>query len=173
MSEILDIHGVLISDVWAAEFRGFFLGEGSLQIHRTHLSKQYGRGKVYEREFNGFRPIAAVTQRSDNRPVLDAMCIRLGGNVSNHNRFNMVSGGNGKTYLNHSQAMWKVVATDDVRRILELLKGGWLPHTKLREIEIMERYLDIRPRTGHKMKPETREEIERLFWQIREVREYH
>lgn len=175
MNAILDVHGVPIDPVWAAEFRGFFLGEGSLQIQQYQRSKYHSksRGKVYDVEFHGLRPVANITQRQDNRAALEAIAARLGGHVTNGNRYLMVSGGNGKTYQSQPRVVWTIVNKPGVQRVLDLLKGGFLPHTKLREIELMERYLTVAPAAGQKYTEEGRAEAWRLHEQLKRIRDYH
>ena len=175
MSEILDVHGVPIDPVWAAEFRGFFLGEGSLQIQQYQRSKQHSkaRGKVYDIGFRGLRPVANITQRRDNRATLEAIAARLGGHVTNGNAHKMVSGSNGKTYTSAPMVAWRLVNKEGMQRVIALLKGGSLPHTKLAEIDVIERYLAVAPPPGYKYSEAARAEAWALFEEIKRVREYH
>jgi hypothetical protein len=67
---ILDINGVEIDPVWAAEFRGFFWGEGSLNM----TCETQGRPK-------SIALAASIGLRCDDAAILEAFQAKLGGNL--------------------------------------------------------------------------------------------
>lgn len=173
MSTILDIHGEPIEPVWAAEFRGFFLGEGSLEIGQINHSVTTRRGdKVYQYQAKQLRPRARLIQRDDNRAILEAVQARLGGNITKHGRHYTVSPVNGMTYSSNPTIAWYVMSTESVQRVLDLLKGGVLPHSKLREVALLEEFLAIRPRPGHKLTDTVRARSWELKAEIEALRKY-
>lgn len=148
---ILDIHGNPIDPLWAAEFRGFFFGEGSLEIgtvNHTYTSK----GHTYTHM--QLRPRARIIQRDDSSAILEAIHAKLGGSVTRHGSKKMISPVNGKGYISRPTMSWHVMSGEGVQRVLDLLKGGMLPHQKLHEITYLEAYLALRPRPGQKYTPE-------------------
>lgn len=173
MSTITDIHGEPIDPVWAAEFRGFFLGEGSLEIGQiTHNTSTAKGDKVYRYSKVQLRPRARLIQRDDNRAILEAVQARLGGNITKHGRHYTVSPVNGMTYTSNPTIAWYVMSTNGVQRVLDLLKGGVLPHGKLREIAVLEEYLALRPQPGHKMSDATRARLFELKSELEALRKY-
>ncbi|MFA6135632.1 MAG: hypothetical protein WC869_16610 [Phycisphaerae bacterium] len=174
---VTDIHGLPIEPLWAAEFRGFFLGEGSLEIgliRHTQLWKgRKGRPATpVAHIYDELRPRARLIQRDDSRAILDAVKARLGGNITAHNARVFTSGGNGKVYENKPTISWYVMNSEGIQRVLDLLKGGCFPHTKLREVAILEEFLRLRPKAGHYWLPEHRARCLELMAAMRKVREY-
>ncbi len=173
MTTITDIHGEPIDPVWAAEFRGFFLGEGSLEIGQiTHNQTVKRDDKMYRYTNVELRPRARLIQRDDNRAILDAVQARLGGNITKHGRHHTVSPVNGMTYSSNPTVAWYVMSKEGVQRVLDLLKGGVLPHGKLREVALLEEFLAIRPRPGHKLTDAVRARSWELKAEIEALRKY-
>lgn len=165
MQTILDVNDRPISPLWAAEFRGFFLGEGNLEIG------QYSRIVNGERK-KFLRPRARLIQRDDCQEILWNIQKVLGGHVTGHKAQRLVSGGNGKTYTNRPQTVWQTVSADGVQRVLLLLDNGVFPHKKLAEINVVQRYLNLAHSSGHKYTDEQKEELWALKAELENLRKY-
>lgn len=162
---ILDTHGIALDPYWCAEFCGFFIGEGNLEIGQlTRVDR--GRRSTF------LRPRARLIQRDDNRPILEEVCGRLGGHVTGHKSRKMVSGGNGKTYINHPQIVWQVTSTAGVSLVLDILETGRFPHSKYREVAVLRRFLALRSGPGHKVAPETYSAMFALKAELESLRTY-
>ena len=166
MNQILDVHGSPISPEWAAEFRGFFWGDGSIEINTLHRTRPDGT------RWTGFRPRLRIGQRADNRAILDAIQARLGGNVWQYKGHTMVSAANGRTYQSHPAFFYDITGTALVTRALALLNNGLLPHSKQRQIAIMQEYMAMRPRPGGKYKPGDVEKVAALKQELIDIRKY-
>lgn len=152
---MLDQNGTPIDPLWAAEFCGFFLADGSIEIGRFTRG-----GKLY------YRPRARILQRADSADFLYGIADVLGGHVHNHGRHMMVSAGNGKTYESHPVLAWLVQSTDGVQRVIDILKTSRLNHKKVQSALIVERYLQLRPKKGQYWRGVNKEAVEGLISEL-------
>ena len=74
---VLDVDGEEIEPVWAAEFRGFFWGEGTLGFTAGQPLQQRNPQWTWKR--HSFAVTASIGLRSDDAPLLAAFQRRLGG----------------------------------------------------------------------------------------------
>jgi len=121
---ILDIHVVPIDPIWAAEFRGFVWGEGSLIVRVSNSGRTiYGKERGHS-----FNVHIIISQRMDNGDVLREFCRRLGGTCFVKKYYD----GTDKQIL-----VWQASAVPDCVRVSRLLQGGSsLPFGKKRELAI-------------------------------------
>lgn len=169
MQTVLDIHGEPIDPVWAAEFRGFFMGEGSimiLNITRSRILKSTGEKERH------LRPSAALCLRADNVEVLRGIQAKLGGATDKFYQGKVILHPEGQAYKAAPMVKWYTHSTDGVSRVLDLIENPILPYPKAREIAIMREFLTLRPKTGKKLTPELREHLWKLKSDLQEIRKY-
>lgn len=113
---IYDIHGEEISPEWAAEFRGFFWGEGSLTSVR-------GPARATP------SPIVSIGLRADDQAVLEQFKQRLGGRI----RQEPYRDGSGKFI-----SRWVVIRAKDLVRIHLVLSSSptGLTFNKCRQLRV-------------------------------------
>jgi hypothetical protein len=145
-SIILDIQGKPIDTEWAAEFRGFFWGEGSLWIQ--------GKAGTYAVR-------AAISLRSDDKEVLIEFQRRLGGRI-------FIQPLLGEKLA----ARWQVSKKEDVARIASLLETK-LPFKKAREVPIWKQAIDLRiSKEGRHWTLEQIEQMNNLADQLKSLRQF-
>lgn len=127
---IKDINGEPIDPIWAAEFRGFFWGEGTLAMQVQNHQGHYRSISV----------AASMGLRSDDAAILTAFQERLGGVL----RTEHYRDGSGKTITR-----WQVGTAADNLRIAALLESPTgLPFRKARELVLWRRAVEIKLSTG-------------------------
>lgn len=141
-SEILDIHGEPIDPIWAAEFRGFFWGEGTIAIlcGRPDANRPTKSGKPRQMAHYSIAITASIGLRSDDAALLYELQRRLGGQITLEN----YRDGSGKTVTR-----WKVgVAADNLRvaRLLESPTG--LPFNKAKQLTLWRKAVEAKLRAG-------------------------
>lgn len=109
-----------INPIWAAEFRGFFFGDGYLGITRNGI--RHGRAAYTAR--------AQITLRGDDREVLLDIQAHLGGMIYDYQK-------EGKTFV-----VWRTRSSGDLGRVLNCLEGGILPAKKRFEIPIVRQFCE-------------------------------
>ena len=119
---ILDVQGEPIDPIWAAEFRGFFWGEGCL-----------GAGIVHDM----YRIAAIINLRMDDADTLREFQRRLGGTLSlTHN-------------ISQRHTRLNVSSLPDCQRVARLLAGGSnIPFAKKRQLVLWQEMLDIKQAAG-------------------------
>jgi len=162
--ELRDIHGSPIDPIWAAEFRGFFWADGYMGIHQVH--RKY-RGK----RITHLRPSLKISQRNDNRAILEAFQARLGGYITT-NPGRQVRDIRGNARFTRPMACWEVHTTEGVRRAISLLCDGILPHNKQAQLKVMQEYLSMRHAPGHKYTSEEKERMEALRQEMVSLHQY-
>lgn len=163
---IIGVDGSSIDELWLAEFRGFFFGEGHLGI------TSWGKPK------KGFRSFVArvqITARSDDAALLFDIQSKLGGTVY-HELPSRLSPGTGsssiKSYRSNPVTIWRLTRADDIRRLCDVLAPGKLPSKKLREVEIMREFLETVQPAGKKPTLEQRALRSRLNDRIKSLHRY-
>lgn len=138
LSPILDVNGEPIDPIWAAEFRGFFWGEGTLnmiggQPHRNEYpNRHWGR--------HSFSIQASIGLRSDDRAVLTEFQRRLGGKL----RIEPYRDTSEKTITR-----WVVATAKHCLRIAHLLESPTgLPFRKARQLEVWQKAVETKLRAG-------------------------
>lgn len=131
MTTVLERHrGVdaALSDLWVAEFRGYFWGDGYLGITTN------GTGK----RIPSFTARAQITTRDDDAAMLHDIAERIGGKVS------------GDDWARGSEkrrpvAIWRTRNPATVGLVCDLLDGGLMPSKKRREVDVVRRFLALEP----------------------------
>ena len=167
MKTVVDVHGEPIDAEWAAEFRGFFWGDGSIEINR--FSRKQSNGKRWQ----GLRPRLRLAQRADGVDILLAIQQKLGGRVYQYKGHKIVSGGNGRVYHSSPACYWEVTSKALSQRVLDILAGAKLPHSKRQQAAVLQEFLDARGGSGHKIGPEGYRAGLELKERLSALREFH
>lgn len=163
---LLDTSGAPIAPIWAAEFRGFFWGEGSLIVRSNRpLAKRFPhvQWKGYSYSIS-----AGVGLRSDDGAVLIEFQRRLGGVL----RRETYRDGSGKTI-----DRWQVSATTDCLRIARVLESPTgLPFNKARQLVLWREAVEIKlsngSTSGSRYTPEAAERMRVLEETLRDLRKW-
>lgn len=147
---------------WIAEFRGFFWGEGNFMIDIMH--RQIGRYVSYDT-----RVRVRIIQRDDERPALESIQKRFGGNITTHKAF---MSNDGRGYLSHKQIVWQSSSRDIVERVLNALDNGNLPHSKRLQITVMREALAVMQSRRHKYTDEQITKLRELKDRLQNLRKY-
>lgn len=163
---ITDVSGDVIDPVWAAEFRGFFWGEGTLAIQiQTHPKHQ-----------KSIAVAATIGLRSDDAAILEAFRDRLGGVL----RTERYRDGSGRTIVR-----WQVGTSKDNLRIARLLDSPTgLPFRKARELALWreavvlkdttkQRARDISPDARIRYHPHERDRMVEIAVALKAMRLYN
>lgn len=118
---VLDQHGIPIDEIWAAEFRGFFWGEGCISV--GYIPKK-----------NIYRVSAKISLRSDDRPLLEEFHRRIGGSLWD-SRTQSSSG--------FPSTMWDATSQKSLKIVAELLSGGILPAKKAQQLDLWKEAVGI------------------------------
>lgn len=161
---MLDTHGQLIDPIWAAEFRGFFCGEGYLGISSWGYDPKNDCRKLRAR--------VQITSRSDDSDVLREFQSRFGGVVYQEHDGRISNNGNGKKYVSKPYTVWRVVKADQLRLILDVLENGIIPFRKREQIQVIREFLATVTHVGQKNTPEIRQKRTLLHQQIKELHKY-
>jgi len=111
---ILDQFGVPIDEIWAAEFRGFFWGEGCLSV-------------MYIPKKDLYRVLAKIGLRSDDRPLLEEIHRRIGGSLWDTTT---------QSSAGLPSTMWDASSQKSLKIVAELLLGGVLPAKKAKQLDL-------------------------------------
>lgn len=161
---MLDIHDQLIDPIWAAEFRGFFCGEGYLGISSWGYDPKNDCRKL--------RPRIQITSRSDESAVLYEFQSRFGGIVYQEHDGRISKGNYGEVYNSKPYTVWRVVKADQLRLILDVLENGVIPFRKREQIQVLREFLTTITHVGQKNTPEIHQKRNRLHQQIKELHKY-
>jgi len=168
MEQILDANGNTLDFQWAAEFVGFFMADGNLHIARFHRNAPDRQGN-FKYNYHFLRPVASISQRSDNRPLLEDICAKLGGNVSKRAEVAVIRGG----FIRKPSIQWKISTKEGVQRVVDILRMGKLPYRDLQDkICIMQEFLDLTHDKGQHYDDATRARREELRLLLSETCKY-
>lgn len=155
-----------ISPVWAAEFCGLFWADGNFMID---VLMRTTKGRPC---FNA-RVRARITQRHDNRALLEHIQSVLGGHVTRHKEAQHRKLASGAQYTSHPNDVWQVQGADDVERVLDLLERyGTFPARKAREIPIMREAIALKRARRYRYTDEQRAHFYELKERLIELRHY-
>jgi hypothetical protein len=110
---------------WAAEFAGFFAGDGCLVLAKD-------KGKLP-------RPIATIHLRADDRAVLDDIAEHLGSTVNAY-----VPGVTKAGYQAKPQVKWELVGWARVEPVVRLLLRASFPSLRLTQAPLMRQFIEWR-----------------------------
>lgn len=119
--------------VLEAEFRGFFYGEGTIDIRRY----------VRKGRWESFTVVLTLCQRVDNAAALDWLVKHFGGTVGNYTLQNTHGRKGGW------RSVWQLAERARVKVALGILLEGSLPATKRGEAEVALQFLDTIKAVGH------------------------
>lgn len=135
---ILDKEGVTIDPIWAAEFRGFFWGEGTIAVSCRQplaVAKPHIKWQGYS-----IQVIASIGLRSDDAPLLYEFHRRLGGRIRTEPY---------RTHTDRTITRWAAGTASDCLRIADLLKSSTgLPFLKARQLELWREAVLLKLATG-------------------------
>jgi hypothetical protein len=157
-----DIHGEPLDPIWCAEFRGFFWGEGSLNIsmHQPLAKRQPQLNWVGY----SYHIQVSIGLRADDGDVLREFQRRLGGTLHQEN----YRDGSSKTILR-----WQVSTIRDCIRVGAILANSptGLPFNKQRQLALWReaaaiklKYLDQSSRACKQRRSYSQEDSERFRW---------
>jgi hypothetical protein len=157
-SSLFDINNNLITPEWAAEFRGFFWGEGCFYIHPT-----FGNGR-------SFAITTKIELRKDDEEVLKEFQRRLGGKISYWD-YKQHKGSN-------PTIRWWVARMTDCQRLVKLLTSNTnLPFNKQKQLNLWTRALELKQNRALRGAiapyfPEEREELNMICEQLKLYKRY-
>ena len=148
-----------LNPMWAAEFRGFFYGEGCAMIS---LSK---RGTLI------FQPVLKISLRADDVVVLRDIQDKLGGNLVDRDYSTQPSA---PSNANPGKE-WYVVGWGRCRAVIEAtgLTTAYLPCKKTRDIAILYEAILVRYQMPHLLGPEHRARLMEYRKSLQQVKEFH
>ena len=136
-----------------AEFRGLFLGEGYISIVRI---KRYPKGKIV---FN-YRPQLSLSQRLDNRQMIDWIKNRYGGHIwiAKNIKSRFVG-------INMSQAaFWTTTNSHEALKICKILEKSSIPSKKLTDVKLVKRYCEWKVKMAkRKNTPKEKQFCEKIY----------
>lgn len=130
-----------------AEFRGFFWGEGCLDIIK-YFSK--------ERNQYFYRPRLRIGMNIRETPLIKEIQKIFGGWISFRKKTNAIS--------------WEVIGKKNLEKVLPYLENGFLSAYKKKEIVVFREAVDLIPIQGKKYTIILKKEIERLYLKLKELK---
>ena len=127
---------MLNNEVWVAEFRGFFWGEGCLDL--TPFNRKGGN-------FTSYTPRVRIGVNAVDAPILEEIKAAFGGSIYFQAR--------------NDSANWQLTGKDRVSVVLGCLRGGLLTAAKYPQVATMQRALDLIPVRGKNYTDEIRAEL--------------
>jgi hypothetical protein len=119
---LMEVPTLEVDPYWAAEFRGFFYGEGYIDIQGPTQN---------------WRPIITINLRADDEQLLRVICLRLGGCLAHRWR----------DLPEHPQCRWNLTGWGRVKAVIEqtsLLDQAILPSKKLYEVRMVYSAIQMR-----------------------------
>lgn len=155
---LLTHDGHPLDPLWAAEFRGFFFGDGYLSIARN------GKNRA---DRPSYSPIAQIVARADDAEILHDIEQKLGGGVYLSFPSNKRS---------QPTKSWRVRSRAGVSLVCDVLEGGLLPSKKLDEVHVVREFMALSEPYGPRKPGFDHEyvaaERERLWKEIKELHAY-
>lgn len=141
------------SETWAAEFRGFFMGDGSVVFGRIHYRE--------DGSFN-LTPILTIGLRADDAALLQEIHRVFGGSLSFSHRFE------------NPQIHWRVSGWSTVHSIILAtgLDKCHLPFKKSRDFQIMMAAIEARSKMPFKYGDDGKIILEDFCSQLKAVKRY-
>jgi len=149
-----------IDPIWAAEFRGFFYGDGSVMLNEQ---------RVKEHNVVLYRPRLMITLRVDSLPLLEDIQARLRGSVDQHRGII-----NSWGYQCNPTARWYTCDYANILAIIRdvLLPGALLPAPKRAQIEVLYEAILARLDLPYNLGPEGREALRSYYIRLKELKRY-
>jgi len=136
---VLDVNGEEIDPVWAAEFRGFFWGEGTLGFNAGQPLQ--ARNPEWRFKRHSFAVTASIGLRSDDAALLGAFQHRLGGTL----RTEPYRGADSRKTITR----WTCGTAVNNLRVARLLRSPTgLPFNKARQLDLWEEAVRLKLANG-------------------------
>lgn len=161
LDPILDVNGEVIDAIWAAEFRGFFWGEGSLGVYLHQPHKIAHPDRLYVGY--SYSVIASITARTDELDALRAIQSRLGGTLHVRKGFYVAE----KDGSHRTTSFWRVSHALECDRLGRLLAVNptRMPFRKRLQLAAWQEANTIRSsKKRGRGTPYTDAEAERMRW---------
>ena len=144
---------------WRLEFRGFFMGEGCVQLLR------YPRKKL---NVWSYRPQLGIRLRADERPLINQILEYLGGLTTEVAKRTTKQG-----YTSNPSIFWYVSGWKRCRPIVEqVLLGSVLEAHKRLDLDLLHQAILYRFTLGNRLGQEGRDKMEEFREAIMNVRKY-
>lgn len=149
----------VLNPLWAAEFRGFFYGDGCASLNLSP-----GKTKKH------FQPMLKIGLRADDVVVLKDIHVKLGGNLIDRDYTNQPSACAGA----NPAKLWYVVGWGHCRAVIEAtgLASGHLPAKKTRDVALLYETILIRYQMPHLLGPKNREILMGYRAQLQEIKRF-
>ena len=143
----------MINEIWIAEFRGLFWGEGCADIQRYNRKP---RGVLY-------RPRLRMQLRADDKELLENIQQNLGGTL------NYIANTNQRSKPAYQ---WTLARKDEIVWLCDRLLEGQLPAKKRDQIELVREAAVLRAgKLGHLTEGE-KHRIEDLYKKVQELKRF-
>jgi len=160
-----DVQNRPIDRIWAAEFRGYFFGDGFLGIVRNGMDHRSGLPANTAR--------AQITTCDDDADMVRDIAARLGGRVYG----DVFASGHRLPSHRKPVVVWRTRNMSDVARVCTVLEAGIMPSKKRAEVAVMRRYLALRLPLGRPPAevdmPALRAAREQCMIEIQDLHAYH
>ena len=146
------------------EIIGFLFADGCCEIIKQNIARCY-KDKVYR--YIRYIPRVTVTQREDNRKVLEYFQKRFGGYVSENRSL--------KPFRTVGTFYWVAQDFERCKIITDLMIRGFIPHKKKKAAKILNQFCKWKLKSGaltRKYTPNEREKIKKWHQQIREINQF-
>lgn len=137
----------LISESWWCQFRGFFYGEGHVNLGNSRSGK-------------ALSPLLNINLRIDDKPLLDSFAVLLGGRVYIKKAYKQSA----------PQAMWHLPGWNRFYHVLLHLRCTDFPAKKLPEIELAIACCEARFQMPHNLTTQDSEILHAYAQKIRDMR---
>lgn len=146
-----------VDQMWAAEFRGLFYGDGCIYIGR----RNYKKGHLY-------LPRMSVLARSDNRPMLEDLVEKLGGKIQDKG-----AKPSGK-YICNPSCQWYLSGWSRCRGAIEAVSlcDGLIPAKKAREISLVYEAILVRYSMPYRLGPANVAILKRYYERSKELKHF-
>jgi hypothetical protein len=124
----------ILSPKLISEFCGFFLAEGYAGIVQY---KQKNRDSLF------FRPQLTITQRADNRELLQQIKDNFGGHLYSGMPRHQQNG-----FLTQATIVWICINISEINQLCSLFLGSKLKAKKLQSIKILKKFIDWKIKRG-------------------------
>jgi hypothetical protein len=142
------------------EFTGLFLGEGYCAIVRYFEKRKY-KNKVYE--YWAYRPQLSLSQRGDNKEMLQWIKDNYGGNIWIQRT---------KKENQNISYHWSMTNIGKSLEICKILLSGVIPSKKLKSIQIVKDYCEWKLKRGLQVKMNEKDYLKAENW-YKQCKENH
>jgi hypothetical protein len=154
-----------LDPIWAAEFRGFFMADGSAFMVKASRSKKYASGKMVEIAPR-YYPVLAIIVRLDDREAMLDIATKLGGRTYESRSYSKNRNGSPKI-------QWSIHGWRHCRAVIEsTLLNGSFPAKKCRDVELMYQAILDRYSMPQQLNQEQRLKIQSYYYQLKGLKRF-